>query len=395
MSAGVRIGLVCPYSLDVPGGVQNHVLGLASTLSRRGHHVAVLAPGGRGGRGAPPLPAYVTTTGRAVPVRHNGSVARVAFGPVTAARVRRWLDVGRFDLVHLHEPATPSPSVLALWAARPPVVATFHTAQERGWALGTSAATVLRPGLRKIAAHVAVSEAAGHTLERYLRVDPVVVPNGIDRGAFSSPGRTPPVGARVGGNSGGADRPGPALLFLGRIDEPRKGLGVLLEALPTVLEQHPGVRLTVVGPGTAPTLCGAVADRVRFTGPVDEREKAALLAGADVLVAPNTGGESFGIVLAEAMAAGTAVAASDLAAFRAVLQQGRCGLLFPPGDADALATVVDRLLREPGLRRDVVRRGRTASAAYDWGRVTDRLEQVYADVLRVRPGTGPRRRMGP
>ena len=361
---------------------------LARTLTRRGHEVAVLAPGARRAGSSEPLPAYVTTTGWAVPVPHNGSVARVAFGPVTATRVRRWLDRGRFDLLHLHEPATPSPSVLALWAARTPVVATFHTAQDRGWALGTSAATVLRPGLRKIAAHVAVSEAAGHTLTRYLPVDPVVVPNGIDRRAFTGPAE-PGVAAS------------PHLLFVGRLDEPRKGLRVLLEALPSVLARHPGARLTVVGPGEPPVLPAGLAGRVRFAGPVDDCEKAVLLRAADVLVAPNTGGESFGIVLAEAMACGTAVVAGDLPPFSAVLEQGRCGVLFRTGDPSALAAAVDRLLGDAGLRRDVAGRALAASAAYDWGRVASRVEQVYdsvlggvfGGVLPVRADGGSRRRL--
>ena len=377
-SGGLRVGLVCPYSLDVPGGVQNHVLGLASTLSGRGHDVAVLAPGERGASTSTRLPAYVTTTGRALAVRHNGSVARVAFGPLAAARVRRWLEAGRFDLVHVHEPATPSLSALALWAATPPVVATFHTSQDRGWAIGTSAATVLRPGLRKIAAHVAVSEAAGRTLTRYLPVEPVLVPNGIDRRAYV------PASAPTGV---------PTLLFVGRLDEPRKGLRVLLQALPAIAEHHPGVRLDVVGPGTPPAVPRGCAGRVRFLGAVDDTAKVALLAGADVLVAPNTGGESFGIVLAEAMAAGTAVAASDLASFRDVLRQGRCGLLFRTGDPQALAAAVDRLLSDPELRREVARRALAASAAYDWSRVAARVEQVYGGVLGVRPGGPPRRRL--
>ena len=381
----LRIGLVCPYSLDVPGGVQNHVLGLARSLTARGHEVAVLAPGGRAADPTAPLPAYVTTTGRALAVPHNGSVARVSFGPVTATRVRRWLAAGRFDLVHVHEPATPSLSVLALWAATPPVVATFHTAQDRGWALGTSAATVLRPGLRKIAAHVAVSEAAGRTLTRYLPVQPVVVPNGIDRRSFV------PAGPR----SGGGPLPAPALLFVGRLDEPRKGLRVLLEALPAVTERHPEVRLTVVGPGTPPAVPAEVADRVTFAGAVDDSAKTALLAAADVLVAPNTGGESFGIVLAEAMAAGATVVASDLAPFGDLLEHGRCGVLFRTGDPAALAAAVDRVLSDPALRREVAQRALTASAAYDWSRVASRVEQVYDGVLGVRPTGTPQRRLGP
>jgi phosphatidylinositol alpha-mannosyltransferase len=181
---------------------------------------------------------------------------------------------------------------------------------------------------------------------------------------------------------------------VGRLDEPRKGLRVLLAAMPAVLRRHPTAVLTVVGPGTPPALSAGLAGRVRFAGPVDDRAKAALLRAADVLVAPNTGGESFGIVLAEAMAAGTAVAASDLAPFRAVLDHGRCGLLFRAGDPRALAAAVDRLLGDPDLRREVAGRALVASAAYDWGSVASRVEQVYDRALGVRPRAGPRRTMG-
>jgi phosphatidyl-myo-inositol alpha-mannosyltransferase len=148
----VRIGLVCPYSLDIPGGVQNHVKDLAEALIGLGHHVSVLAPS----EDEHELPAYVVAAGRAIPVPYNGSVARVSFGPLVAARVRRWLRDGRFDVIHLHEPASPSLSLLALWAAECPVVATFHTSQIRSRAMSASA-SILRPSLEKITGRIAVS----------------------------------------------------------------------------------------------------------------------------------------------------------------------------------------------------------------------------------------------
>src|SRR4051812_37154708 len=319
----MRVGLVCPYSVDVHGGVQTHVLGLAGALGRSGHEVAVLAPGDQ----SADLPAYVTTTGRALPMPYNGSVARVSFGPLVAGRVRRWLADGLFDVVHIHEPATPSVSVLALWAARVPVVATFHTAQSRSWALETSAATFLRAGLAKIDAHIAVSDEARRTMARYLDVEPALIPNGVRVGDFTA---TRP-----------SARAGSRLAFVGRMDEPRKGLQLLLEAFPEILRRHPGARLAVVGDGWARSLTRrlppAVAGRIDFFGPLDDRGKARVLADADVLVAPNTHGESFGVVLLEAMAAGAAVAASDLPAFRSVLDGGRHGALFQVGDVSDLA----------------------------------------------------------
>jgi phosphatidylinositol alpha-mannosyltransferase len=363
----MRVGLVCPYSLDVHGGVQNHVLDLARQLVALGHEVAVLAPGER----AAGLPAYVTTTGRTVPMPYNGSVARVSFGPLVAGRVRRWLAEGRFDVLHIHEPATPSVSVLALWATRTPVVATFHTAQDRSWALETTGATFLRAGLAKIDAHIVVSDEARRTMDRYVDADPVVIPNGVHVERFSAPGPR--------------REPGPRLLFLGRLDEPRKGLQVLLQALPRILEHVPDARLTIVG-GGSPRLVGreltsALRSHVEVAGSLDEAAKAAALAAADVLVAPNTHGESFGVVLLEAMAAGTAVAASDLPAFRSVLDEGRNGTLFRAGDPGDLARGVVNLLGDDVGRRRTADRARVAAARYDWAVLAPRVADVYAAVV--------------
>jgi phosphatidyl-myo-inositol alpha-mannosyltransferase len=368
----LRVGLVCPYSLDVPGGVQSHVLGLADALTAAGHDVAVLAPGEqRTTQPDGPFPSYVTTTGRAVPMPYNGSVARVSFGPLVAGRVRRWLADGELDVLHLHEPATPSISVLALWAANVPVVATFHTAQQRPRALETSAATFLRGGLSKIDAHVAVSPEARSTMRRYLDVEPLLIPNGVDLDRFSR-----------ASSSGPASGP-PVVAFVGRVDEPRKGFRLLLEALPRLLRDHPGTRVVVVGGdrSAARALPEALAPHVEMLGTVSEAEKARVLGAADVLVAPNTHGESFGIVLVEAMAAGAAVAASDLPAFRRVLGDGRFGRLFGTGDPQDLADVVTRMLARPQERQRLAARGREAAAAYDWTVVAPRVADVYTEVL--------------
>ncbi|MGH3384772.1 MAG: glycosyltransferase family 4 protein, partial [Nocardioidaceae bacterium] len=158
----MRIGMVCPYSLDVPGGVQNHVRDLTEQLTSLGHQVSVLAPGEEGHG----LPGYVVPAGRAVPVPYNGSVARLTFGPLAAKRTRRWLREGRFDLLHIHEPSVPSVSVLALWAARGPIVGTFHTSNTRSRAM-SSAAAMLRPSMEKIGGRIAVSEHARRTLVQH------------------------------------------------------------------------------------------------------------------------------------------------------------------------------------------------------------------------------------
>ncbi|WP_055586066.1 glycosyltransferase family 4 protein [Peterkaempfera griseoplana] len=365
----MRIGIVCPYAWDVPGGVQFHVRDLADHLLRLGHEVSVLAPADDD----TPLPPYVVSAGRAVPVPYNGSVARLNFGFLSAARVRRWLHDGRFDVLHIHEPATPSLSLLACWSASGPIVATFHTSNPRSRAM-IAAYPILQPALEKIRARVAVSEYARRTLVEHLGGDAVVIPNGVDVSFFADAEPDPRW-------TGGAPAGEPGTIgFIGRINEPRKGLPTLLAALPAILAARPGVRLLVAGRGDEEEALEGVPDEVRgqieFLGMVSDEEKARLLRSVDLYVAPNTGGESFGIILVEAMSAGAPVLASDLDAFRQVLDGGGAGELFPVEDADALATAAVRLLGDParlaGLREAASRHVRR----FDW-------ETVGADILAV------------
>lgn len=367
-SRPLRVGIVCPYSFDVPGGVQFHVRDLAEALIERGHSVSVLAPADED----TPIPPYMTSAGRAVPVRYNGSVARLAFGPITAAKVRRWLEAGQFDVLHLHEPATPSLSMLALWIADGPVVATFHSSLVRSRSLQI-AYPLVRQSLEKIGARIAVSEDARRTLVEHLGGDAVVIPNGVFVDAFDGV----PTDARWAGTP-----EAPTVVFLGRLDEPRKGLPVLLDAVPEVRRAFPGVRILVAGRGdTGPAevreLLGDDADAVEFLGGITDEEKARLLASADVYCAPQTGGESFGIVLVEAMSAGTAVLASDLGAFRRVLDDGAAGVLFRTGDSADLARALIGLLGDPAARDRVAAAGRAAVGRYDWSTVTHQVLTVY------------------
>lgn len=383
---GLRIGLVCPYSFDAPGGVQNHVLGLAGYLMAHGHDPHILAPGehvppGYEGDGDPAgSGAHFTSAGAAVPVRYNGSVARVNFGPLSAARVARWLRHGRFDLVHLHEPVTPSISMLALWAADAPVVATFHTATPRSRSMQL-AGGALRSAVEKIDAGIAVSESARHVVVQHLGRDAVVIPNGFRFADFAPPPAEPDGGARVTRWRGG-DRP--RLTFLGRMDEPRKGLDVLLAALPGIRAEHPGLDVVVAGAGQRALPAGC-----RAVGVVGDREKAELLAGSDVFVAPHVARESFGIVVLEAMASRTPVVASDLPAFCDLLAAGPTplGSTFPVGDHAALARTVCRVLGspDPGQLEAAAR----ASREYDWELVGAAVTEVYRATLALtEPRTG-------
>jgi phosphatidylinositol alpha-mannosyltransferase len=371
----VRVGLVCPYTWDVPGGVQAHVHDLADALVARGHTVSVLTPVDE--PSAPDLPPHVVPAGRAVPVPYNGSVARLVFGPLSLARTRRWLREGEFDVLHLHEPTVPSVSMLALFAAQGPMVATFHTATARSRALQVFG-TALQPALEKLTGRIAVSPAARRVVVEHLGVDAVLIPNGVDV-------------ARFDGAKPLDDRPAaPTVVFLGRIDEPRKGLAVLLEALPELVRLEPDVRLLVAGPGDEDAVREAVPaslrSRVELLGRVSDADKPRVFASGDVYCAPNTHGESFGIVLVEAMATGTPVVASDLEAFRLVLQDGAAGVLVPVGDAGALATALAELLADEPRRTARAEAGRRAVQAYDWSTVTTRIVEVYETVAAAAPG---------
>jgi phosphatidylinositol alpha-mannosyltransferase len=367
----LRVGIVCPYSLDVPGGVQAHVVGLAGALEDLGHSVGVLAPAGDD----TPVPTFVTATGRAMGVPYNGSVARVSFGPVTYARARRWLAGNSFDVLHLHEPTTFSLSVLTLFAAEGPIVATFHTSTDRSRALSAFGG-MLRPLMEKVTARIAVSPLARRVQVQHLGGDAVEIPNGVDLPAFVDGPLLP-----------GYPRPG-TVGFLGRFDEPRKGMPVLLDALRALAPVRPDLRVLVVGRGDVGALrraAGRVADRLDVLGSVDDATKAAALRSVDVFCAPNLGGESFGIVLAEAMAAGAPVLASDLDAFRAVLGGSRAGVLFPTGDASALAATLPALLDDPPLRSAMSAAGRLRAADFGWPAVAGSVVRVYRAAVAADP----------
>jgi phosphatidylinositol alpha-mannosyltransferase len=363
----MRIGMVCPYSFDVPGGVQSHVLQLAKVMRARGHEVSVLAP-------ASPdvsLPDYVVSAGRAIPIPYNGSVARLQFSPAVHGRVRKWLSQGEFDVLHLHEPNAPSLSMWALRVAEGPIVATFHTSTTKSLTLSVFQG-VLRPWHEKIVGRIAVSDVARRWQMEALGSDAVEIPNGVDVDSLAS---AVPLD--------GYPRPGKTVLFLGRYDEPRKGMSVLLDALPRVVERFGDMQLLIVGHGDEDELreqAGELAGHMRFLGLVDDAGKAAAMRGADVYCAPNTGGESFGIVLVEAMAAGTPVVASDLDAFRRVLRDGEVGSLVPVGEAAALADALIEVLDNDVVRQRYVAAGSEAVRRYDWSVVASHITRVYETV---------------
>jgi len=358
-----RIGIVCPYGWDTPGGVQSHVGDLAEYLIAQGHFVSVLAPviNEEG------IPDYVTSAGRPISIPYNGAVARILFGPLAFARVKQWISSGNFDLLHLHEPAIPSISLLACWASEGPLVGTFHAASTKQ-KIAFAITPFIEPVIEKLTARIAVSEAARETLQIHLDTDAVVVPNGIYAKKFSDAHSDP----RWSGN---------AIGFMGRFEESRKGLSVLIEALPAIIEKIPDVRVIVAGPGNPATILDQMQPHLRqrftFLGRISEEDKANFMSSVAIYVAPNTGGESFGIILAEALAGGASVLASDIPAFDSLLGHGKYGSLFQSENSEDLAKRAIELLNNPELRRTIAKAGREYAQSFDWDVVAERIYDVY------------------
>jgi phosphatidylinositol alpha-mannosyltransferase len=362
----VRVGLVCPYSLTVPGGVQGQVLGLARALRDIGIEARVLGPCD----GPPPAP-WVTALGASIPTASNGSMAPIAPDPAAALRTIRALRDESFDVVHLHEPVVPGPPMTALMSADAPLIGTFH--RSGAFWLAKTVAPIGRRLAARLAVRCAVSEEAASTAAVALGGEYELVWNGIDVERFAA---TPPWPRP----EGPGEPESPIVLFLGRHEE-RKGLAVLLDALALL---GPQVRLWVIGDGPqSEDLRRATADdrRIEWLGRVDEEEKCQRLRAADVLCVPSLYGESFGVVLAEGMAAGTVVVASDLPGYRRVARPGSGALLVPPGRVDALAAAL-RDAWTPGSRREErVAAGSRRVAELSMARLANRYGELYTRVL--------------
>ena len=367
---GRTVALVCPYSFAHPGGVQNHVIGLAGWLKSQGTRVALFGPG------TPDVEALqrsglvadeFTSAGPAIPVPYNGSVARVNFGVREARRVRRWLDGVQPDVLHVHEPITPSVSVLSVWGSRQvPVVATFHTATP-GSRTMSLARRVLPETIGGINEGIAVSRVARQVVVDHIGLDPQVIGNGIT--VHPRPDDLDRTTWRGGTQ--------PRITFVGRYDEPRKGFDVFCEALPLLRARYPRADIVVVGEGARRSLPG-----VRFVGYLTDAERDELLHRTDVYVAPHVGRESFGIVILEALAAGADVVASALPAFREVLTDADghlVGVLAGIGDPIDLATrIIGVLGTHDTARREC---GWRHAASFDWTCIGPRVAAVYDRVV--------------
>ena len=374
----LRVGIISPYSFETPGGVQFHIRDFAEELIARGHSVEVLAPGRR----TNDMPLWVHTTGTSFVIPYNGSKARLSYFGFAGPKARMWVRQGHFDILHLHEPEAPSLSHKPLIAGFMPCpyVATFHSAFDQYPKALRFFERYLKLYLGNLREAICVSEAALDTARHYLPDDvPThIIPNGINRHFFADAPANPDwLGTPET----------PTIGFLGRMGEERKGFPVFVEAASHLVERFPQARFLCVGDGEADARAmlkdygESLSSRFEFLGRLSDADKARFYRSLDVYVAPQTGGESFGIVLAEAMSAGCPVVASDLKAFVDVSEQGRDASLFRIGDGADCARVIEGLLLDPNARIALGERGAQRSRAYDWQTVTDRVLEIYARVL--------------
>lgn len=375
----MKIGIVTPTYYPYPGGVPEHVYHTYVELTRGGHDVRVVTTSF--GPGEAPNEEHVVRIGRSVSVPANGSMCPVAFGVGMRAQIREALARERFDLLHIHEPLMPTLCLAVLAEAGCPTVGTFHANNDGaiGYRMFRSA---LEPHFRKLSGRIAVSREAERTVRDHFAGEYVIIPNGVDVERFSSAEPIPEL--RDGSFN---------ILFVGRM-EPRKGAKHLFRALGSIARDVPRFRLVVVGGGPLTRyyrsfVPESVAGRVLFTGRVSGEMLARHYATADIFCSPATGGESFGIVLIEAMAAGAAVVASDIPGYRDVVEDGVTGLLTRRASPESIAEAITSLARNGNIRRSLVESARRDVRQYSWDRVTARILGVYQSVL-SRPGAdGP------
>jgi phosphatidylinositol alpha-mannosyltransferase len=367
----VKIGLVSPYVYPLPGGVTEHVRYLYEGLRKRGHDVRIITSSHGLQRSSD---GDVIRIGKGFSVPANGSVGTLTVSPRFVSQVGDVLDRERFDLLHFHEPFVPFLSLVVLRQSTSVNVATFHAfgGFSPAYELGSR---LLRPYARRLHGRIAVSAAARHFIDRYFPGDYKVIPNGVDVDRFR---RAVPIARWQDGTRN--------ILFVGR-HEPRKGLVELLKAFRILRKTGCDCRLLIVGSGPQEREARRYVltrrlQGVEFLGRVSDDEKAQLFKTADVYASPATGRESFGIVLLEAMAAGTPIVCSDIHGYKGVVRRGREGLLVPPRKPKALASAIGQLLADDALRAEMGRNGRERADDFSWERVTAKVDDYYGFVIR-------------
>jgi phosphatidylinositol alpha-mannosyltransferase len=367
----MKIGIVTPYAYPMPGGVNDHVGSLYRVLRARGHDVRIITSS-HGLQKA--SEGDIIRVGKGFSVPFNGSMGTITLSPTYLAQMRAILERERFDVLHYHEPFVPFLSLVTLTLSTSVNVGTFHAfgGLSVSYEFGKR---MLGHYAGKLHGRIAVSPAARHFISRYFPGEYKIVPNGVEPGRYQ---RAVPIARYRDGV--------PNILFVGRM-EPRKGLIHLLRAFRKL--QRDGVRARLLLVGTGPGerearryVLTRQLDDVEFLGRVSEAQKAQLFKTADIYVSPATGRESFGIVLLEAMSAGAPIICSDIHGYRGVVRRERDGILVEPGNADALAASIRRLIDDPALRAQLSRAGEERAQLFTWERVGQAVEEYYGFVIR-------------
>ena len=378
----MKIAMVSPYDFTWPGGVTVHVSQLSRELERSGHEVQVLAPH------SPSRECQdqdlLVPLGRSVPLPSNGSIARVSLSLWLARRIRALLQREKYDIIHLHEPMAPILPLTVLEYSNTVNVGTFHACRNRQH-LYRMSRPVIKRWRSRLHGSIAVSPAAMRYVSGAFPGEYEIIPNGIDVDHFSQ--RAAPWPQYQDGKTN--------IIFVGRLEK-RKGLRYLLEAYGRLKWDMPNLRLLVVGPGNPDkdsyhVLSSQNLQDVEFLGRVPYDDLPRYYASADVFCSPATGGESFGIVLLEAMAAGRPVVASDIEGYRGVMQHGQQGLLFQNKDVESLSAQLETLIRNPDQRHAMGERGRSTAEQYRWQGVARRVEQYYESCIQVAHGLAGQR----
>ena len=370
----MKIAFVAPYDFSIPGGVKNHVCGLTGNLNTRGHNVSIL--GVSSTKQTPDVPNFIRL-GEFPNARKNSFAPHWRVSPFVTKKLHATLKAERFDIIHIHEPLIPPLCLSTLLCTHTPLFATFHTYYEKGQVLYGMFKPFFKILLKRLHGRITVSRSAKEYINHYFPYDYKIIPNGIDLNKFSQSS----INLRINDNSKKFN-----ILFVGHQKFGRKGLRYLIEAYQSLKAEYPFLCLTIVGAnwfGAKQNFCAAALqqDDISFLGMVSDDELVRLYQSANVLCAPSTGNESFGIVLLEAMAAGVPIVSTSINGYANVIQNEQNALIVPPKDSIKLAAAIKRLIENPLLSQQLVRQANMTVQQYSWDRIADDIMAYYLEKL--------------